>query len=99
MLAATRGDGKEGEDVTHNALTGAIRGLPLRLDLEAAARSLAGGGGAGKSGRGARSRARSAADAEPAAAVGKAAEQLPRDLEVRGEVYMTKDDFAEVGDG
>ncbi|KAI8474582.1 MAG: hypothetical protein J3K34DRAFT_518107 [Monoraphidium minutum] len=74
-LAATRGDGFEGEDVTHNALTGAIAGLPLELNLAAATAAAARDG----SGRG--------------GARGGVA-QLPRELEVRGEVFMTKDDFA-----
>lgn len=51
VLAATRGDGETGEDVTHNAKT--IRDIPLKLKSKA-----------------------------------------PESLEVRGEVYMNKDDFA-----
>ncbi len=53
-LAATRGDGETGEDVTANART--IRSLPLRL-------------------------------------TGKA---LPRVIEVRGEIYLGKKDFARI---
>lgn len=52
-LAATRGDGSIGEDVTHNAKT--IRTVPLRLQG-----------------------------------------QIPRILEVRGEVYTDRKDFAEL---
>jgi hypothetical protein len=70
-LAATRGDGKEGEDVTHNAATGAIAGLPVALDL---AKAAAGG---------------------RRAAAGK----LPRELEVRGEVYISKADLEAVRRG
>lgn len=55
-LAATRGDGETGEDVTHNAKT--IQSLPLRLK-------------------------------------GK----FPATLEVRGEVYMNKKDFAALNRG
>jgi DNA ligase (NAD+) len=51
-VAATRGDGERGDDVTHNLRT--IRELPLRLRTE----------------------------------------QLPGLIEVRGEVYMTRDDLA-----
>jgi hypothetical protein len=64
-LAATRGDGREGEDVTHNAATGAIAGLPVALNLAAAPGAEAGG-------------------------------KLPRELEVRGEVYISKGDFEAV---
>ncbi len=57
-LAATRGDGRTGDDITANART--IKSIPLRLAL-------------GRSG-------------EP--------EEIPRLLEVRGEIYWPKDAFA-----
>jgi DNA ligase (NAD+) len=44
-LAATRGDGSQGEDVTHNALTGAIQGLPLTLAASSSSSSSNGDGG------------------------------------------------------
>jgi NAD-dependent DNA ligase len=44
-LAATRGDGSQGEDVTHNALTGAIQGMPLALAASSSSSSNGGGGG------------------------------------------------------
>lgn len=65
-LAATRGDGREGEDVTHNAATGAIAGLPPVLQLAAGA----------------------------AAAPGAVGATLPREIEIRGEVYLAKSDLA-----
>lgn len=36
-LGATRGDGQEGEEITHNAVTGAIQGLPACLKPKAGA--------------------------------------------------------------
>jgi len=50
--------------VTHNAVTGAIQGLPVTLDLVAVSE-----------------------------AKGVAADKLPSELEVRGEVFMTKADL------
>lgn len=36
VLAATRGDGREGEDVTHNVMTrGAVQGLPVTMPATA----------------------------------------------------------------
>ena len=78
-LAATRGDGTEGEDVTRNAAAGAIAGLPARLDV-AALESFV--------------RSSSAGSRKGGAAAAKAAAALPRELEVRGEVFMTKADLA-----
>lgn len=41
MLAATRGDGREGEDVTHNVMTkGAVQGLPVTMPASAGNRAL-----------------------------------------------------------
>lgn len=41
MLAATRGDGREGEDVTQNVMTrGAVQGLPVTLPAAAGDRAL-----------------------------------------------------------
>lgn len=61
VQAATRGDGREGEDVTHNvSMRGAVQGLPVSV---------------------------------PALAGDRA---MPAEYEVRGEVYITLDDFAKV---
>jgi DNA ligase (NAD+) len=61
VQAATRGDGREGEDVTHNMLMKrAVQGLPVSV---------------------------------PAAAGDRA---MPAEFEVRGEVYITSDDFIQV---
>jgi DNA ligase (NAD+) len=75
MLAATRGDGMIGEDVTPNART--IADIPQQLLP-----------GVGR-GPGARS-----ASSGGAWAPASAGEQVPDILEVRGEVYMSKADFA-----
>jgi hypothetical protein len=92
VLAATRGDGKEGEDVTHNALTGAISGLPLTLNLSAVPKATAPGATSGGGRGGGRGRGRGKGGRGGAEGV----EKLPRELEVRGEVFMTKGDFAAV---
>jgi hypothetical protein len=76
VLAATRGDGTQGEDVTHNALTGAIQGLPLTL----AAHHIAGSSSSSSSSNG-----------------NGGVLQLPSEVEVRGEVFMTTSDFEQVG--
>ncbi len=77
VLAATRGDGTVGEDVTANART--IRDIPQSL-YSCEGRSLD---------------ARSAKAASPDWAPASAGEQgVPDILEVRGEVYMSKTDFA-----
>jgi DNA ligase (NAD+) len=55
--AATRGDGKTGEDVTPNART--IKSIPLRLNTK----------------------------------------KPPQEIELRGEVYLRKDDFAKINAG
>jgi DNA ligase (NAD+) len=68
VLAATRGDGVQGEDVTHNALTGSIQGLPLTLSTTSSSSSNGNGG----------------------------VLQLPAEVEVRGEVFMTTSDFEQV---
>lgn len=72
-LAATRGDGTQGEDVTHNAATGTIQGLPL---------SLAGSSSSSSNGNG-----------------NGGMLQLPSEVEVRGEVFMTTTDFEQVSCG
>ena len=56
VLAATRGDGRRGDDITANART--IRSIPLRLP----------------------------------------GEQVPRVLEVRGEIFMTTDQFRKINE-
>ncbi|WIA35136.1 hypothetical protein OEZ86_003615 [Tetradesmus obliquus] len=70
-LAATRGDGTQGEDVTHNAATGAIQGLPLSLAGSSSSSSSNGNGNGGML-------------------------QLPSEVEVRGEVFMTTTDFEQL---
>jgi DNA ligase (NAD+) len=78
--AITRGDGKVGDDVTHNVRT--IRGLPQRLaGARGEGASRAGGGTSAK----APSRARTAGAPAP-----------PPLLEVRGEVIMTRRNFERV---
>jgi len=59
VLAATRGDGQRGDDITHSIRT--VRAIPLRLRTET--------------------------DVE-----------VPRTLEVRGEVYMTAAEFARINE-
>ena len=81
VQAATRGDGENGEDVTQNIRT--IGQVPLRLRApgpdaaRAAARNPALGAGPGGA---------------PGVAAG-AIPAIPPVLEVRGEVYMRRDDF------
>ena len=77
VLAATRGDGTVGEDVTANVRT--ISDIPQRLSP---APFGAGAGGRGKS-------------ASPSPSPSPEGEGgIPAVLEVRGEVYMSKADFA-----
>jgi DNA ligase (NAD+) len=76
VLAATRGDGTVGEDVTPNART--VRDIPQQLLP-----------GVGR-GPGAPTGAADATPWTPASA----GEHIPDVLEVRGEVYMSKADFA-----
>jgi DNA ligase (NAD+) len=66
VLAATRGDGSTGEDVTANART--IQDIPARLGTESEGR--------------------------PSTSLGTNDAGLPDVFEVRGEVYMSKEDFA-----
>jgi len=85
VRAATRGDGETGEDVTQNIRT--IGQVPLRLQ----------GGPARSSSTAAQQPGRVGdlfveATADPALAAPDAA-PIPAVLEVRGEVYMRRDDF------
>ena len=77
VQAATRGDGENGEDVTQNIRT--IGQIPLRLSHEVAAALGRPKQGTAPSG---------GSEAHKVASVG-----LPSVLEVRGEVYMRRDDF------
>ncbi|MBA3667684.1 MAG: NAD-dependent DNA ligase LigA [Sphingomonas sp.] len=77
VLAATRGDGNVGEDVTANVRT--IADVP---------QSLFPGGGRGPGQRA------SAADAAPWTPAFAGEQEIPVIIEVRGEVYMAKEDFA-----
>ena len=70
VLAATRGDGERGDDVTLNART--IRDIPLRLDIDI--KPMEGLFG----------------EPWPVPAV------LPKVLEVRGEVFLTRQQFAAI---
>jgi DNA ligase (NAD+) len=76
VLAATRGDGMVGEDVTANART--IRDIPQKLVPGEGQRPVA-------------SNARRGSAAWTPAFAGK--QTIPEILEVRGEVYMSKEDF------
>jgi DNA ligase (NAD+) len=77
VQAATRGDGETGEDVTQNVRT--MRQVPLRLHWPPLVRGSAADGGRAK----AKPHSRAAVDAAPPPAV----------IEVRGEVYMRRDQF------
>lgn len=77
--AATRGDGLIGEEVTENIKT--IEAIPLRLEEDIAAVAKK------------EKEVRKIFEAHPL--VKKAVEKLPRRLEVRGEVYMSKKAFVE----
>jgi DNA ligase (NAD+) len=79
VQAATRGDGETGEDVTHNIRT--IGQIPLRL-----------GNGAPTLGTGVSSLPPEGALA-PRGGPSALVPPIPRVLEVRGEVYMRRDDF------
>jgi DNA ligase (NAD+) len=85
VQAATRGDGEMGEDVTNNIRT--IGQIPLRLPaptLPAARGSLPPEGALAPWGG--------------PAALGHADQQVPAVLDVRGEVYMRRDDFEALND-
>ena len=74
VMAATRGDGSSGDDVTHNVRT--IRNVPLALREGSGGR----GQGSGKKGG--------------ASLFGGEAGGTPAVLEVRGEVYLSRAQFA-----
>jgi DNA ligase (NAD+) len=88
----TRGDGLIGEDVTQNVRT--IRSLPLRVRPEAfARREPAKAQGATRSGRGQKAaRAAQSLLFSEAPASGAA----PREIEVRGEVYLPNEEFRRI---
>jgi len=79
VQAATRGDGEVGEDVTHNIRT--IGQIPLRLSDDAATERRAGPPQASESPPGGQRPAQ------------RRSVGVPPVLEVRGEVYMRRDDF------
>ena len=87
VRAVTRGDGRRGDDVTHNART--MRGVPLQLCEASSLPPLAppgrGAGGEGQSGT------RPVVDRSAAAAAA-----IPSLLEVRGEAYISNSDFAQL---
>lgn len=82
-IAATRGDGMVGENVTENIKT--IEAIPLRLEEDFAALA--------KKNKEVRD------VWEQHAFIKNAVEKLPKHFEVRGEVYMSKRAFAEVNRG
>ena len=88
----TRGDGVTGEDVTQNVRT--IRSLPLRVRPEAFQPAEQPKTGKRKSAAGSKGAAQAslfstAGDAQVAIA-------LPKELEVRGEVYLPNDEFRRI---
>ncbi len=78
VQAATRGDGETGEDVTQNIRT--IKQIPLRLNPHPSPLPEAKG-------------ANSSYPHSPRERAGVRASPIPAVLEVRGEVYMRRDDF------
>jgi DNA ligase (NAD+) len=85
VQAATRGDGETGEDVTNNIRT--IGQIPLRLDPHPSPLPQA-GEGANTTHLNSLSRTRERAGVRA----------IPRVLEVRGEVYMRRDDFEKLNE-
>ncbi len=84
MQASTRGDGETGEDVTNNIRT--IGQIPLRLDPHPSPLPQAGAGAGEADNSLSRKRERAGVRA------------IPRVLEVRGEVYMRRDDFEKLNE-
>lgn len=83
-VAATRGDGNVGENITHNIRT--VPRIPLELPAPSAPSSLASPGTPGPSEEnGMPDLFDSASDADPPA--------VPERMEVRGEVFMRKSEF------
>ena len=97
VRAVTRGDGRRGDDVTHNART--MRGVPLQLSdtlLPPLAPLGRGAGGEGQLGtspfvRGSPDPAHTPTTGPPSSDLTAA---IPSILEVRGEAYISNSDFA-----
>ncbi|MEK6259944.1 MAG: NAD-dependent DNA ligase LigA [Planctomycetota bacterium] len=85
VRAVTRGDGRRGDDVTHNART--MRGVPLQLS-DVLLPPLAPGTAASVVGRGA------GGEGQPGTI--PQLQTIPSLLEVRGEAYISNSDFAQL---
>ena len=88
VRAVTRGDGRRGDDVTHNART--MRGVPLQLEPLSTAATV----GAKQPARG--SLFEDGSPGDGSAHVDDAARGIPSVLEVRGEAYISNSDFAQL---
>lgn len=94
---ATRGDGFIGDDVTQNVRT--IRSLPLRISADAFAAPKAGkASGAQERKRASQAQASLfiAASAIPDESTAQPIIPEPREIEVRGEVYLSNDEFRRI---
>jgi DNA ligase (NAD+) len=85
VTAATRGDGTVGDDVTQNAKT--IRNVPLRLKDDAGTRR-----------RDDAAKKKGQADLFAVASSSSGAAAVPTVVEVRGEVYISKAQFARINE-
>ena len=100
VQAATRGDGEVGEDVTQNIRT--IRQIPLRIvapTLVASRTALPPEGAAAPAARQSRFRGPDAHSESAATSIGPVpVVSIPAVMEVRGEVYMRRDEFEALND-
>ena len=95
VRAVTRGDGRRGDDVTHNART--MRGVPLQLcDVSLSPLAPLGRGAGGEGQPGTSPVVRGSPDPAQPSTAGLPTAAIPSLLEVRGEAYISNSDFAQL---